>query len=493
MRRFACALAAAAVLLAAGCASPPKRKPVGLGVEIPRSWTGSPADTSLSPPEADWWRSFDDPDIDQIILEALEGNYSLQTAAARLDAAEASARLAGAEGLPNVSMGFNASRRRQNIIGIPIPGAGGVITTRSTSYGVSLDTSWEVDLWGRVRSAESAALADLQASAADLVALRLSVAAQTAKAWFALVESRLQVELAEETVENYELSASQVRDRYERGVRSSLDLRLALSNLYSAQAMLEARRSQHDRVKRQLEILLGRYPAGALDTAPQLPDIAEPVPSGLPSELLLRRPDLFAAERRYAAAEKRISEARRAFFPRITLTGSAGTLTEELENIVDADFSVWSVAAGLTQPIFQGGRLRANLALSHAVADQALANYAQSLLAAFAEVESALYDEQSLAKRRSSAAAAAEQSEAARKLAERQYNEGIVDYITVLETQRRALNSRSELIAVGRQRLDARVNLYLAMGGGFELAEGWTDFLNMTLETDQEEPEDSVD
>ncbi len=478
-------------LFVAGCVSPPKRDLPDIRVEVPGSWTGT--DAPYQPEGVDtaqWWIDFNEPALNDLVREALQYNYSIKGAAARVDAALAVARSAGADLVPGANANFSASRRKQNLIGIPIPGAGKVISTRSTSFGLSLDILWEVDLWGRIRSGKSAALADLQASWADLAAIRLSIAAQTVKAWFAVTESRLQVELAEQTVENYRLSADQVRKRYERGTRSSLDLRLALSTLYSAEALLEQRKELLDRTTRQMEILLGRYPAGGLTADKNLPTLKREVPPGLPSELLIRRPDLLAAERRFAAAEKRVSEARRAFFPRITLTASGGALSQELKDLADGDFSVWSIAAGLTQPIFQGGRLRANLALSEARADQALVDYTVALLTAFGEAESALFTEASLARRETSMVNAVEQSEAARRLAERQYNEGLVDYIVVLETQRQALTSQSELLSVRRQRLDARANLYLALGGGFRLTEQWNQFLHTqnNLET-----EDSVE
>jgi NodT family efflux transporter outer membrane factor (OMF) lipoprotein len=286
------------------------------------------------------------------------------------------------------------------------------------------------------------------------------------------------MELAEETVKSFQLSADYVRSRYEQGVRSSLDLRLALSNLYAAEALLQLRKEQLDRTTRQLEIILGRYPSASLSSHEDLPTVDRAIPAGLPSDILMRRPDILAAERRFAAAEKRVSQARRAFFPRITLTGSAGTLTQQLADVADGDFSVWSIAAGLTQPIFQGGRLLANLDQTEAVSDQALSQYAVSLLIAFGEVESSIVAEELIAHREASTAAAAEQSAAARSLAERQYTAGIVDYITVLETQRRDLNAQSELLTVRREHLDARVNLHLALGGGFDLTNEWKEFLD---------------
>jgi NodT family efflux transporter outer membrane factor (OMF) lipoprotein len=446
-------------------------------MQVPEEWAA--ADTSGPTEGADdlWWMRFEDELLNTIVGEALANNFTLKGAVARVDAAAAIARIAGADLVPNASLNANGSRRRQNLIGIPIPGAPGVISTRSTSLGVSLDVLWEIDLWGRIRSGKSGALADLQASWADLAAFRLSVAAQSVKAYFAAIEARMQVDLAEESVESYRLSAEQVRSRYERGVRSSLDLRLALSALAGAEALRELRREQFDRTRRQLEILLARYPSGTIEAHHALPTLASAVPPGLPSELLIRRPDVLAAERRYAASEKRVSQARRAFFPRITLTASGGTLSEQLKDLIDGDFSVWSIAAGLTQPIFQGGRLRGSLAQSHALADIDLADYASAMLAAFGEVETALFSEKTLANREAHLAEAADQAEAARQLAEREYSAGLIDYITVLETQRRALGSRSGLIAVRRQRLDAQVNLHVALGGGFDLNKEWTQFL----------------
>jgi multidrug efflux system outer membrane protein len=474
---------AATVLTA--CASAPEHKPPDVNIESPQMFTAGELDTATASLTR-WWGSFDQPVLDELVSESLENNYDLIAAAARVDQAAALAQITGADRWPQLFVGGQGSRSKRNFIGFPIQGApdGEVLSTRTNSYGVSLDASWEIDLWGRMYKAQSAALADVEATWADLSGLRLSIASQTVKAWFAITEARLQLELAEQTVNSFRTSANHVRTRYEQGVRTSLDLRLALSNVASAEALLEFRREQLDRTTRQLEILLGRYPAAAIEAPPALPELPGEVPGGLPSELLIRRPDLLAAERRYAAAGARVSSAKRAFFPRITLTGAGGTLTQQIGDIANGDFSVWNIAAGITQPIFQGGRLRADLARSHAVSDQALAGYAGALLRAFGEVESAIVAEERLRWRVQYTAEAARQSEGARQVAERQYQAGLVDYITVLETQRRSLNSQSELITVRRERLDARVNLHMALGGGFDLEDEWTQFL-VTKTTDE--------
>jgi NodT family efflux transporter outer membrane factor (OMF) lipoprotein len=483
-------LSVVVALAVTGCASAPEHKPPDIRIDSPQMWSAGEADTSAVA-VTDWWRSFDRAELDALVEESIENNYDLIAAAARVDQAAALARITAADMWPQISATAQGSRAKRNFIGFPIQGANPdeVLSIRNNSFGVSLDATWEIDLWGRMYKAQSAAQAEVEANWADLAALKLSIAAQTVKAWFALTEARLQLELAEETVNSFRTSAAHVRTRYEQGVRTSLDLRLALSNVAAAEALLELRREQLDRTTRQLEILLGRYPAAAIEAAPDLPDLPGEIPGGLPSELLIRRPDLVAAERRYAAAGARVSSAKRAFFPRITLTGSGGTLTEQIENLVDGNFSVWSIAAGITQPIFQGGRLRANLAQSNAVSDQALAGYASALLRAFGEVESAIVAEDRLRWRVQYTAEAARQSEAARQVAERQYQAGLVDYITVLETQRRSLNSQSDLISVRRERLDARINLHVALGGGFDLEDNWMQYL--ATQTVQDNSEDS--
>jgi NodT family efflux transporter outer membrane factor (OMF) lipoprotein len=468
-------LLAVVVASLGGCASAPEYKPPDVDIAAPAMWTAGAIDTTAAAiDDTDWWRGFGDSNLDSLVAEALTHNYDLVAAAGRVDQAAALARITAADKWPQLSAGLSGTRRKNIIVGIPIPGDKSIY---SNSFGVSLDAQWEIDLWGRIRKGESAALAEVEASWADLAGFRLSIAGQTAKAWLALTEALQQVELAEQTVESFRTSADYVRNRYIQGVRTALDVRLALANLAAAEALLEFREQQLDRTKRQLEILVGRYPSATITAQADFPPMPPGLPGGLPSGLLIRRPDLVAAERRYAATQARISVARRAFFPRITLTGSAGTLSEQVDDLVKGDFSVWSVAAGLTQPIFQGGRLRANLAQSHAVADQALAAYAMSLLRAFGEVESAIVGEERLARRVEYTQEAADQSVAAQALAERQYAAGLVDYITVLESQRRALNTLSELITVKRERLDARVNLHLALGGGFDLENEWTRFL----------------
>lgn len=466
MRRCAASLWIAAALVA-GCGSAPKRAMPEANITVPSAWTAGPG---LAGDGADvWWAGFESPSLDSLVAEALLRNHDLEEAIARLDAAAAEARVAGAALWPGLDASYSVSRSQRNFIGFPsFGGEGGVSSTTTTTHGVSLNSAWEIDLWGRVRSSKSAAAAEAEAVLAELGGARLSIAGQTAKAYFAAVESRLQLELAERTAESYRVSADRIRERFERGLRSSLDLRLALASLASAEAGLEAAREQHDRAVRQLEILVGRYPAGRGVPGVDLPAVPPAIPAGLPADLLGRRPDLVSAERRVAASEARVRGARASLLPSIGLTGSAGRSSEAVEDLLDGDYTVWSIAAGLLQPVFHGGKLRANVSAAEARSHQALAAYAGAALRAFAEVESGLAAEAFLAGREEALRRASEHATAARGLAEERYRVGLTDIVTLLESERQALTAESQLLTIRRRRLDARVDLHLALGGGFD-------------------------
>ncbi len=469
MKRRALRFAAGASLagLAAGCAAAPPVAHPGLQLPIPGGWTAAEVPAGRLDP--DWWTDFGNDDLSTTIETALARNLDLQAAAARLDQAAADARVASAALRPTVRVPYNGSQRKQNFIGFPIPGAEDrVLSTVFTNHGVSLETTWEIDVWGRLRAGEQAALADLQRSAADLRGARLSLAGQTAKAWFAAAEARQQVRLSEATVRSLGESAALVQDRFESGIRPALDLRQALLNLSNAEAGLAQRRRQLDASTRQIEVLLARYAAGDAAPPADLPDMPPAAPAGVPADLVTRRPDLAAAERLVAASEARLRVARRELLPNITLTGSAGTATDALRSLLNGDFSVWSLVGNVVAPLWQGGRLRAQIDRAEARVAEVLASYVNTALVAFSEVETALAAEEHLAARVVHLTTSVEQALAAERLAGERYRTGLDTYITVLDSQRSAFQAQSELIAVRRLRLENRVDLHLALGGGFE-------------------------
>jgi len=304
--RVRAGLALAGLLSLTACGAPPPVNHPEMPVDLPETWTARASADSASADSASaslaaaapvaWWGSFEDDRLEELVTEALEHNWDLAAASARVDAAAAQARIAGAEIFPQLGASGRAGRAQQVFIGLPVPGApdGEPLKTTTSSFGVSLDISWELDIWGRLRNQRSAAGADFQAAAADLHGARLSLASQTLKGWFNALATRRQMELADSTAQSFQVTVDGVRERYQQGVRSSLDLRLAMVDQANAERALAVYRLAYERSVRQLEILLGRYPEGALAIDGNLAPPPAPVPAGLPSELIARRPDIAA-------------------------------------------------------------------------------------------------------------------------------------------------------------------------------------------------------
>ena len=456
-----------AVGVVVGCASPPPVKVPELTMAVPAEWTG--ADLEIGSVSIDWWRDFSDDGLSSAVETAIAENYDLQAAAARLEQVAFDARIAGGALMPSMQASYSGIRRKQNFVGFPIPGAEDrVLSTVFTNQSSSFDISWEVDLWRKLRAGEQATLAELQRSAADLRGAQLSIAGQTAKAWFSIAEAQQQVSLSEATVANFLESSERVRDRFEAGIRPALDLRLALLNVSNAEAQLDQRRQQLDAAKRQLDVLVGRYADGTFSTPENLPVTPSNVPGGLPADLVARRPDLVAAERAVAASEARLQVTRRELLPTISLTANTGTSTNALRSLLDGDFSVWGFVGNVVAPLWQGGRLRAQVSRAEAQVAEVLATYVNTALLAYSEVETALAAEQFLDDRADHLTNSVTQARAAERLADERYSTGLDTYITVLDSQRSAFQAESDLIAARRLRLDNRVDLYLALGGGFE-------------------------
>jgi NodT family efflux transporter outer membrane factor (OMF) lipoprotein len=333
--------------------------------------------------------------------------------------------------------------------------------------------SWELDLWGRIAAAKKAAIADFEASQFDRATAELSLAGQAAKAWFALAEARDQVELSSRAISIFSKTESVIRDRFEAGVaangqNSASQLLLAEADVTTAKDTLASRRELVGRTSRQLEILAGKYPAGQAGSSARLPSYPGQVPTGLPATLLDRRPDLAASERRMAAADERLFEARRSLLPAISLTGKFGSASKDISDVLDGTFSVWSIAGNLAQPIVRGGALRANVKKKDAELELAAAEFEQTALTAFGEVENALAAEKFLTDRVAALVQTVRLTEDAYDRSLSEFQSGTGDLLTVLSAQQRLFTSRSQLLTVRRLRLDNRVDLYLALGGSFD-------------------------
>jgi NodT family efflux transporter outer membrane factor (OMF) lipoprotein len=443
----------------AGCALPPPvhTQLAQSGVSAPARW--STAGTAPAPVAGGWLRDLDDPVLGNLVREAVGGNLDLRVAAARVRQAQARTRITGAAALPRIDVGGGGTRRSA-------ASASGQRVT-GNSFDLTAGAAWEVDVWNRLADRTRAAFLDEAASAADLQAARLSLAANVARAWFDAVEAGLQVELARETVDNFRDNLEVVMENFRAGLASALDVRLERANLASAQSRLAAREVDRDTAVRRVEVLLGRYPGDALAVADTLPPLTGAVPAGLPAEMLARRPDVRAAAVRLAATDARLDAALKNRLPGLTLTGNGGVSSDALRRLLDFDAVLLAIAAELTAPLLRGGELQAERDLARAQTDEALAQYAQAVLTAFREVESALRAEALLAQQEAALQIAARESRAAEELALERYRAGLVDIVTWLEARRRAFDARSALLSVNNQRLQNRIALHLGLGGDF--------------------------
>ena len=434
------------------------------GIELASEWRSG---RTLPGPVPDrWWVQFNDTSLTEIIEVCLLENRDLKSAAARVNAAMIQSQIAGANLKPSLTGGLSGDRRRQNFIGLPIPGAeGGILSRTFTSLGLSLNVSWEADIWGRLKAGELISLARLEEQDAVHRSLQLSLAAQTAKIWFATVELKEQLGLAKEVVASYEQSAELLRNRFKAGVRSALELRSALTDLDNSRVLVHQHSEQLERSKRQLEILLSRYPAGEISISSHLPSLPGPVPAGVPSEVLARRPDVRAAEARLLAADAEILQSNAALFPQLSLTTSAGTSSTKLLDLLNGNFSAWSLAGGILQPVFQAGRLKMGVDLSRAQAVEAAEVFAGTVLKALEEVESALASEVALLDRLGQLQNVGVQAQASLDQATARFSDGVGDVLTVLAARRLIASNKGGLLAVKRLLLANRIDLYLGLGG----------------------------
>lgn len=427
--------------------------------EAPKAWAKAGISEEL--PEGNWIAQFNDPVMEALVTETLTANPDLRAQLAVVRAARAQARSVYGRSLPNVS----------------VSGSAGVTSTYSEitderftdpTFGARAEASWTADLWGRIQASIDAAEADLAASEADLASARLSLAAQTAIAWTDLTEALAQERVAVETYEARDRIVTLTERRFARGLSTALDVRTARSARATAEAAIAARRQASGNAARRLEILLGRYPANEIEAPADLPELAPIRAAGTPTMLLSRRPDIAASEARLVAAGLRAEQARLALLPSLTLTGSLAANETELADLIDPVRIAANAIAGLSQPVFNGGALRADRDAAIAQAERALALYAGDVLAAWREVEDTLAADEFLADQVDAQRRALDEAIEAEELATRQYSSGLVSIFNLIDAQTRRLNAESNLIAARSARVSNRISFHLAIGGAVE-------------------------
>jgi multidrug efflux system outer membrane protein len=431
-----------------------------------KSQAGSAPAPRIAP---EWWRLYGDPNLDQLIATATASNQSLQLAAARVDEARALARVAASYLAPTISINPTVSRARYS--GSRDSTATGQRVASGATVNdwlVPFDLTYEVDMWGRVRRGLQSARAQAVATADDEAAVRLTVQSDVAQYYYTLRLLDAQVEMLTETIAAYQEQVRVLSVQERTGLASPVVL-------YQAQAQLQATSAQQRDLQRAradqehaLAILCGQPPPSFSVAVNPLREMPLPdVPAGLPSELLTRRPDVAAAEQMVVAANAQIGVATADFFPRLALTGSAGFESAAVQSLFNWQSRVASIAGGLTQPLFQRGRLKANLEAAKARHRQTVATYVNQVLIAYGDVEDALTDRAAIAGMVGHLHEAVDASQNYLRVAQVQYKNGLVDYIVVVDAERTLVGNQLSLTQAVNLQLVASIRLIKALGGGW--------------------------
>ncbi len=414
-----------------------------------------------------WWHEFNDPELNRVVAAVMEDNPDIRTAAYRVTEAAAILRQTGADRYPSVNLRAQSTRQKQ---AMPNPLSGEMVSVTSTTHSLALPASFELDLWGRLARATEAVQAELLASEENQRAVTHSLVAETVNLYLQINMLKRKIQVNRDTVDAYGQGLDLTESRYRRGLTSILDVRQARRALSAAEAQLPDLRSALGAARQRLATLQGRYPeVGSDDFATAAAFVPpSPIPAGLPSQLLERRPDIRVAEAALQAASARIGAAKAARFPGITLTGSFGYASDDISDLFRPENELWQIAAGGLQPLFNAGKLAAAQAAAEARYEQARMVYAKTVLNAFAEVEGALLNQKEFEHRRQRVRIFLEEADAVVKIAEDRYRRGLVDYLTVLDAQVASFEAKMQIVDAEYAVLSNRVRLYRVLGGGWD-------------------------
>ena len=476
------ALGGLLLMMLVGCVRlTPEYSDPDIGFATPSSFqqiAGSEEKAVPAQPADRWWEEFGDPQLNQLVGEVLKNNWDIQQAAARVLESRYRYFQIRADQYPLLDIQGGYDRRKAG---------GGRI-----DQGVTFDTidigaaaSYELDLWGRLASASAAARNDILQAEENQRTIAQTIVAETVNLYLQIEALERRLQIADQSVEAFRRSLEFVKIRFDRGLVSALDLRQARRILAGAEARIPQLEQDLGEAQQQLAVLLGRYP----QTEPprsQPEDYfqaAAAVPPGLPSELLIRRPDIRAAVAQLKALNEQIGVAKAQRFPTITLTGSYGYASSELDDLLQYDSNFWNLSLQLFQPIFDAGRLKANQYAAEARYQEQAAIYAETVLTAFLEVESALLTREKQLERRQRFLKFLDEARATQRVAQNRYIRGLTNYLDVLDAQQTRFEAEDNLALVDLAVLTSRVDLYRSLGGGWAEPEpvtakhvGWTIF-----------------
>ena len=452
-------LAALGALIATGCSLGPRyHKP---DLPAPDHWVTTSDPASPEWPTAEWWRAFNSPDLDALIVQAQAANDDLRVAIARVSEADAERRIAAAPLWPALSVGAQATRARAQVP------TGGYAT--GDNFNPFLTASYQLDFFGKSRAQLAAASANAAASRYARTTVELTVMAGVATSYFQALELRDRLAIADTNLANASQVLRGLKLEENAGIATALDVAQQETVVASVNASIPPLKQQLRQSLDALAVLIGSTPESVDVTSGGLDAIRQPpVRPGLPSELLTRRPDVAAAEQQLIAANANIAAARAAFFPTISLTADGGYENPALAALLMPASRVWSIGAGLTQPIFQGGALSGGYSLAEAQYQELLADYHKAVLAALANVEDALVAVQQTAAQVSRQRQAAEQARRAYRFAQMQMHAGTINVLTLLNTETTLFTAEDALAQAKYAHLQSLVSLYQALGGGWQ-------------------------
>ena len=440
-------------------------------VAVPNAW---PAEaTNTAEPVEKWWTSFNDPELSKLIERAVEANLDLKLATARVAEARATAGIARASLLPSIDASAAASRNRQRVIAPPRsgPGSPSFVPIEFNNFQAGFDAAWELDVFGSVRHSVQAARADAHAAAEARRAVLVTVLAEVGRSYIDLRGLQLRLDIAEKNIKIQQDTLGLTESRAKAGLATELDVSRARAQLEATQSVVPTLRSGIETAIHRLSVLLGEQPSALqaeLLPAAAVPVLPPVVPTGLPSELLERRPDIREAEARVAAATARRGEAKADFFPRFVIAGSAGRQASQLHDLSLGMGNFFGVGPAISLPIFTGGRLRSQLHVQDARLEQAVVTYRAAVLSALEDTEDALVSYSLEQVRRERLESAVQSNADAVHLSSETYRAGLTDFLSVLDAQRE-LYANEDLLA--QSRTEQAVNLialYKALGGGWQ-------------------------
>ncbi|HEY2588413.1 MAG TPA: efflux transporter outer membrane subunit [Tepidisphaeraceae bacterium] len=485
--------------------------------ELATTSTTQPSHPTTRPVEVtEWWATFHDPELDALIQRAVKTNPSLTQAASRIRQARAERVIAGAAELPtvNVGAGYEHARGSSNVtfpasifgvgknkgkqapsrVGEPSPvnapqlgtiggtqgggvplsplGGGGLPGVTTDLYQVGFDAAWEIDIFGGVRRSIESANAEYQAAIEDRRDVYISLLSEVAVNYVELRGFQRQIAISQENLKSQQQTLSLTQDRFRAGVTTQLDVARAQAQVATTASGIPALDAMVHQAAHRIAVLLGETPMALLQELIEIkpiPNAPGEVPVGVPADLLRRRPDIRRAERQLAAATAQVGVATAQLYPRFTISGTFGFDATKFSHVANWASRYYSIGPGVTWPIFDAGRIRANIRVQNEAVNQDLSNYEQTVLNAMSEVEDALVDYSREQQRRSALAEAVAANQQARDLANQQYQQGVVDFLTVLQAERDLFGAQDALAQSDIRISSDLVAIYKALGGGWEL------------------------